>query len=192
MLPLTRTCRLDDYLVCPTVESWQFRVADDARQRWLADGGSRTGSSTMCVTGAARGFLDALNAQPTKYDLVYALSVLDRIEAPVRFLREVGDALTPGGLIVCTFAVWDVLGPDIASGHQARRRIYDPYAWKKLLDEVRALGFQTFGGVDFRYHGHTIGGDHSIASLVITRGARARQRFADETVALHPDPSNAA
>ena len=50
---------------------------------------------------------------------VYGLCVLDRIEAPVRFLTQARDILRPQGLLFLTFAYWDAEGQDTASG--ARR-----------------------------------------------------------------------
>ena len=39
---------------------------------------------------------------------------------------------------------------------------------RKLVTDARKIGFQAFGGIDWTYHGHKLG-DHSLASLVLTR-----------------------
>lgn len=176
-LPLTRACSLDDFSDCDSVAVWQQAHAVDAYRRWA---GARTASPVLCYNwGAAHfrapgaspiyhAYLDPARDGPTVLAAVFALSVLDRIAAPMRFLRSTMCRLQPGGLLVCTFSAWDSTGQDCASGCTLRHRIYDRGSWGKLLYEVRGLGLQPFGGVDLRYRGHTLG-DHTLATLVVTK-----------------------
>jgi len=99
---------------------------------------------------------------------VFALSVLDQHKAPVSFLTYVAKRLRTQGLLFLTFAFWDAEGEDCAEGAGARARIYDMHSWKKLIAEARRAGFQTFGGMDWAYHGNKLG-DHTLASLVLIR-----------------------
>ena len=180
-LPLTRTASLIDYTDCDSMAVWQQCLAVDAYQRWLGDAHAPTTSEVLCLNWGAARFrapggapryrsfsdpelsLDVLSA-------IFALSVLDRVAAPLRFLRHQANRLMVGGLIVCTFAAWDATGEDCAVGHELRHRIYDRASWRKLVVEIKLIGLQPFGGVDLRYHGHTLG-DHTLATLVaIKRG----------------------
>jgi hypothetical protein len=52
--------------------------------------------------------------------------------------------------------------------------------------EARRLGFRPFGGSDWTYRGHTLGNDHSLASLVLTRRGGD-----DAQPALDLDPAGA-
>jgi hypothetical protein len=182
-LPLTRTASLADFPDCPSVAVWQQCHAVEAYQRW---GGIYREDLVVCLNwGAAyfrspgsnpiyRDFQEGACApiEPMR-SAVFALSVLDRVEQPLRFLRQQADLLITGGLLVCTFAVWNAAGDDCAIGHELRRRIYNYRSWDRLLDEIRAVGLVPFGGVDLRYHGDTLG-DHSLATLVATKADRRR------------------
>jgi hypothetical protein len=102
---------------------------------------------------------------------VFALSVLDRIEAPIAFLRRQLEGLLGGGLIFATFAYWDASGPDCAIGHEIRQRIYEQNSLTLLIGNLRRLDLHVYGGIDWRYHGHTLA-DHTLATLVLTKGTR--------------------
>ncbi len=186
-LPLTRAANLCDFDgVCPSVGAWQQAHAIDTYQRWraatLLPSLKAAGRAAVYNWGAAT-FAGPWTILPTDYydrrdwphvlpdascAAVYACSVLDRVEDPSRFLRQVHAALVPGGLLLATFALWDAHGADVAVGHDLRHRIYDRLLWKKLIEYVRGIGYQTFGGVDLRYPGDTLE-DHSLGSLVVVK-----------------------
>ena len=176
LLPLTRTASLTDYEDCDSMAVWQQCLAIDAYHRWLGDAHVPTTSEVLCLNwGAARFRSPGANPRYRSFgdpelsldvlSAVFALTVLDRVEAPLHFLRHQADRLMVGGLIVCTFAAWDATGEDCAVGHELRHRIYDRESWRKLVHEAKSLGLRPFGWVDLRYHGHTLG-DHTLATLV--------------------------
>lgn len=108
---------------------------------------------------------------PTGLAAIWALGWLDRVDAPIRWLRQAGLALAPGGLLACSFATWDAEGEDCAIGAARRKRIYSPLAWRELaLDHLPKLGFSLLGRADWRYQGHACG-DHSMATIVAVRRA---------------------
>jgi hypothetical protein len=177
-LPLTRTASLDDFAECRSVASWQQQLAIEAWQRW---GGIYHDDLVVCLNwGAAqfrspgndpiyRSFQDgAYTTVESMRSVVFALSVLDRIEQPLHFLRYQARLLFPSGLLVCTFAAWDATGEDCAIGHELRHRIYNRETLRKLLHEIRGIGLEPFGGIDLRYRGHALG-DHTLASLVAVK-----------------------
>jgi len=185
-LALTRTASLADFERCDSVSTWQQCLAIDAYQRWLDHHAyhhdATAGYGVLCYNwGAAHfrapGFSPIYRAYGELYTAddpliaIFALSVLDRVIAPLRFLRHLATQTQPDGLIVCTFAAWDAVGEDCAVGHELRQRIYDRDAWRKLLYDVKGLGLEAFGGVDYRYHGNTLG-DHTLATLVVTKTDR--------------------
>lgn len=188
-LPLTRAANLCDFDgVCPSVAAWQQQHARDAFTRWLADHPipkPRAPQRVCCTNwGAARFTAPSavlpvdyqdhghdVNGLPAQgYAAIYALSVLDRADMPVRVLRSYHTALAPHGLLVATFALWDATGPDCALGCELRRRIYDRLSWTRLIADSRALGFRLYGGVDLRYPGDALG-DHTLAALTLVKGA---------------------
>lgn len=181
LLPLTRAANLCDFDgLCASVGAWQQRHADAATTRWAAKLGGPEVGLVAAINWGASPFVAPVGPA-TYYDsgssivladrshaIIYAFSVLDRTPEPRRLLKQIHAALVPGGLLVATFAIWDADGPDVAYGHGLRSRIYDRLGWKRLIEEVRGLGYHTFGGVDLRYPGDTIG-DHSLGALVVTK-----------------------
>lgn len=184
--PLTRAAVLDDFPGVPSVHGWQQCHAIQSYTRWrnakILPTLKNAGRAVVYNWGAAS-FNAPWSSLPFDYydrrdwphflgdastAVIYACSVLDRVEEPRRFLRQAYAALVTGGLLVATFALWDASGPDVAIGHELRSRIYDRLTWKKLIEEVRGIGYQTFGGVDLRYRGHTLD-DHSLGSIVIVK-----------------------
>lgn len=185
---LSRTCSLHrDFPACTTVAAWQQQLANLAWRRWEEAEHIRTREGVICVNydprlpfvapGPSARYLypgQPQNGITDTAPAVYGLRVLDHIDAPVRFLTRAGRILRPHGLLFLTFACWNAQGEDIASGHDQRRRIYDAASLTKLVAEARRAGFQIFGGMDWTYHGHTMGNsrqtnDHSLASLVLTK-----------------------
>jgi hypothetical protein len=180
MLALTRTASLADFDRCDSVAVWQQCLAIDAYQRWLQHTPVTYLHGILCYNWGAAHFrapgphpiyreYGELYTEPDPLAAIFALSVLDRVIAPLRFLRHLAAQIQPDGLIVCTFAAWDAVGEDCAVGHELRQRIYDRDAWRKLLYDVKGLGLEAFGGVDYRYHGDTLG-DHTLATLVVSKG----------------------
>jgi hypothetical protein len=179
-LALSRTCDLADFPGCITVAAWQQALATLAWAHWVETTHLRTREPSLCINALGLPFFapgpapiyQVGSAEPTVEDgtvsAIFGLSVLDHIEAPVRFLTRAVKALGPQGLLFLTFAFWDAEGPDVAAGHEQRARIYDVHSWKKLISEARKAGFQTFGGHDWTYHGDKLD-DHTLASLVLTR-----------------------
>lgn len=186
-LALSRTCDLTDFPACWTVAAWQQALAEYAWQQWTTEHHVRTREQSLCVNWSGVPFtapgpsaLYQYRGEPgttieRAVPAVYGLSVLDHADAPVRFLTRAAQILRPGGLLFLTFAIWDADGPDCASGHTERARIYQEDSWRKLVVEAKTAGFQTFGGMDWTYHGHKLGDDHSLASLVLTRRDGRRQ-----------------
>ncbi len=182
-LPLTRACNLVDFDgICHSVGVWQQRHAESVIDRWKAHDDLRgIGGFVTILNWGSWPFVAPAVGGPATYSdapapvlladghlIIYALSVLDRIAEPRSFLRQVHAALVPGGLFLATFAIWDAHGPDQAIGAGLRSRIFDRLRWKRLIDEVRGLGFRTFGGVDLRYPGDTLY-DHSLGTLVCVK-----------------------
>jgi|SRR5262245_24893166 len=180
-LALSRTCNLADFPGCLTVAAWQQALADHAWRVWQSEHHIRTREQSLCVNYSPTPFVapgaeaiyryrgDSEDGITRAVPAVWALSVLDHIDAPMRFLLRAGKILRPGGLLFLTFAAWDAEGPDCAEGHTERLRIYDVQSWQKLVRETRRSGFVTFGGMDWTYHGNRLGSDHTLASLVLTK-----------------------
>ena len=179
-LALSRTCCFADFPGCVTVAAWQQALADTAWLLWTSAHHIRTRSATLVVNYSDTPFIapgpEAVYhyrewepvVLPTELPAIFGLCVLDRIEAPVKFLLRASQLLRPEGLLFLTFTCWNSEGEDVAAGAASRRRIYSVHSCKKLVAEARRIGFQGFGGVDWAYHGHTLD-DHSLASLVLTR-----------------------
>ena len=181
MIALSRSCDLTDFAHCLTVAAWQQALADLAWQEWAEANHVRTRSPSLCVNWSGCTFVApgaaALYQYPGEKDngtpagrlpAVWGLRVLDQIDAPVRFVTRAHEVLRKGGLLFLTFSFWNAEGPDTASGAEQRKRIYDVTSTKKLIGEARRIGFQSFGGTDWNYHGHKLD-DHTLASLVLTR-----------------------
>jgi hypothetical protein len=180
-LALSRTCNLADFPGVVTVAGWQQALAEQAWSLWLAEHHILTREQVVCDNYSNAPFVapgpSALYRYPGAKDngsitravpAVYGLCVLDRIEAPVSYLTRAAQVLRAKGLLFLTFTFWDAEGEDCAAGHEGRTRIYDAHSWKKLVSEARRAGFQTFGGMDWRYYGNKLD-DHTLASLVLTR-----------------------
>lgn len=174
---LSRTCAFEDFPGCITVASWQQCLADHAWATWLAQASDPSPEPSVVVNGSGVAFLapgpPAIVVTPDGWPPVeapalFALCVLDHIEAPGRFLLHAQDILQPRGLLFLTFAYWDAEGPDTAKGHDGRTRIYSAHSYQRLIRDARRLGFENFGGTDWRYHGNVLD-DHSLASLVLQR-----------------------
>jgi hypothetical protein len=184
-LPLTRTARLADFPGCCSPAEWQQRHALDAYDHWEVHRHHRDclgpvlcynwGAASFCAPGEDpiyRGYGDPdVPIYGLPLAVVIALSVLDRVDAPLRFLHGVTSQLQPGGLVVCTFAAWDASGEDCAVGHELRHRIYDRDACYKLLADIRKIDLQPFGGVDLRYRGDVLG-DHTLVALTMIKTER--------------------
>lgn len=195
VLALSRTCDLLDFSECLTVAAWQQRLAEAAWAQWTETQRALIEDGSLVVNYAEALFLapgpaatyytrepqiawgvPAANGRtppPTVYAgapvaAVYGLGVVDRIDTPVGFLSQARLVLRPEGLLFLTFAYWDAEGPDTAIGAGERRRIYTAHSYQRLIRDARRAGFESFGGIDWAYHGNVVD-DHSLASLVLTR-----------------------
>jgi hypothetical protein len=176
---LTRSCRLEDFPDCHSVAEWQQAMVDATVDRWQPQ--TSAFGQVLCVNWSGCPFIapgagpiyrtDALGVlRPTdQLAVMIGLSVLDRIDAPMRFLNQHGQRLLPGGLFILTFALWNSEGEDCAIGHEVRRRIYNRASWLKLLGEAKRLDLRVWGEIDWTYHGHTLG-DHTLAITVLQKG----------------------
>jgi len=171
----TRTCDVTDFPDCRSVAEWQQQLAIATYAGWHANLPRPPAAPALVVNWSGCAFLgsgtviDTADAYPLdlpSLSAVFALSVLDRIEAPQHFLRQASLRLPPGGLVFCTYAYWDASGPDCAVGHEVRRRIYDRDSIEKLIDELRRVGLTVFGRIDWRYRGNALG-DHTLGSLAL-------------------------
>lgn len=184
-LSLSRTCNLRDFPEAISVAAWQQALAVATWQRWLLAFHRRTREAPLVVNYSGCQFeapgptgiyrypgesTDGLQRLPA----IWALCVIDHIEAPLAFLHQAAEHLSADGLLFLTFAFWAAEGEDKASGSETRARIYDAKAQKKLMFEVRPWGLTPFGGVDWTYYGNRLGGDHTLASLVFTRRIEGR------------------
>jgi hypothetical protein len=177
---LSRTCNLTDFPGVVTVAGWQQALADCAWAQWCAEYHILSREQTVCDNYSGVAFQAPGPAPLYRYPggrqseitraipALFGLCVLDRIEAPINYLTRAGQVLRPKGMLFLTFTFWNAEGDDVAAGHEERRRIYDAESWRKLIKEARRSGFQTFGGMDWRYNGHKLD-DHTLASLVLTR-----------------------
>jgi hypothetical protein len=182
-MALSRTCNLTDFPDVETVADWQQALALRAYAEWAARRPPEV-QRAICVNWSEVPFLPP-GPDATVYDVrmhlpssksplavVWALSVLDRIEAPALFIKTYADRLVEGGLFFATFAAWDAEGEDVAMGHRVRHRIYDAHSLRKLLTEAcKAATLLPFGPIDWSYHGHALG-DHTLASLVLIKSIR--------------------
>lgn len=166
-----------------TVQQWQAVWASFVYVTWTgADGHPPVEGGHVCLNWSQT-VVQCPSPEPTylttwpsvtdpgSLAAVWAWEVLDKHEAPNRWLRKVSTALAPGGLFVATFALWDAEGPDVASGAAERRRIYTVRMWQELGQDLRRLGFAPLGKIDWRYYGHAVGGDHTIGTVVAVRRA---------------------
>lgn len=178
MLALSRTCNLADFPDCLTVADWQQCLAEHAWRTWASGAnGDATTAQVVVVNvcgihfappGPAVAYCGPEERPRVPASVVYALCVLDHIPAPGKFLGHMSEMLLPLGMLFLTFSYWDAEGPDTASGHRERRRIYSAHSYTKLIRDARRLGFENFGGTDWTYYGDYLD-DHSLASLVLRR-----------------------
>jgi SAM-dependent methyltransferase len=178
MLALTRTCDLADFPGCLTPAAWQEALAASAVSVWQAARPTRgrvwvlnrSGLPFACPLPEAVELADPLTPpDPGPVGAIFALQILDHVDAPVLFLNSWARTLCEGGLFVCTVAAWNAVGKDVARGWQGRRRIYDAVGLQKLIGEVRRGGLRVLGGTDWKYRGDVLG-DHTIASVVFVKG----------------------
>jgi hypothetical protein len=176
---LSRTCDLTDFPGVVTVAGWQQALAERAWREWTNAEHLRTRDAPLVENWSGCEFLAPGPTAVYRYPgqvvevnglvpAIFALSVLDHHDAPLRFVGRAREQLARHGLLFLTFSFWNASGEDVAKGHENRARIYDAGSWKKLMREARGLGFDLFGGVDWAYHGHKLE-DHTLASLVLTR-----------------------
>jgi hypothetical protein len=187
VIALTRTCRLADFPDCRTIGDWQAGLVAEAYQRWWPSPELDLHAPHLLVNMSRLPIVLLPEIAPSLRVLTnhavfmrdvpieaiastMALMVLDHIEAPITFLRYAARTLSPGGLFIATAAYWDAEGADATADHAGRRRIYNRISWRKLIVEAGHEGLSPYGGIDWTYHGHVLG-DHTLASLVLMKGA---------------------
>src|SRR5262245_28054747 len=112
-LALSRTCDLRDFPGCLTVAAWQQCLADHAWAQWTVAQLLRIRDGSLVVNYSGVDFLapgptatywhrveerQAVNGNG-QVPAVYGLCVLDRIAAPVAFLTQAAQILSPRGLL---------------------------------------------------------------------------------------------
>lgn len=178
--PLSRTCRLADFSRCASPAAWQEHLAWHSYERWLTHTTPSVDARIVALNWSNSPFVapgptpiyltQTLPHDDTPLAAVFALSVLDRIDAPLRFLLQARARLIPGGLLYCAFAYWDADGPDCATGAELRRRLYNRRGLERLLHDLRRADLPVLDGIDWSYGGHALG-DHTLMTLVLTSGA---------------------
>ena len=113
---------------------------------------------------------DLARAGTPLMDVILARGLLVQVPDPDRTLYLLSCLLAPGGLLVLMMPYWQRCGPDVAHGHEARRRIYCPKTYLTLRQAAEKLQLYPFGGVDPTFHG-TMVQDHSRATLVLEKRA---------------------
>lgn len=162
--------------------AWQQAWACDVYQAWCGgpQGRPPVDGAAYCFNQSGDVFLAPtedtiyLTTWPTLPQTglaaVWALLWLDRVDLSTRrALRRLTTVLAPGGLLACTLTIWDAEGPDCASGHEQRRRIFTPPTWRDLVwRDLPKVGCRALGEPDWRYRGDACG-DHSRATIVAVK-----------------------
>jgi Methyltransferase domain len=104
----------------------------------------------------------------TLADVVTCISVIEHVPDLDRFIYHLSCLVAPGGLLVLTMDYWNRCGPDTASNHPLRQRIFCPKTYAALRTSVVPLQLTTFGGVDPTWHGAHVW-DYTFASLVLEK-----------------------
>lgn len=121
-----------------------------------------------------------ITMNPPLGDAVFCLSVIEHVDNLPRFLYHLGCLVAPGGLLFLTMDCRENVEGDIKwppadvdddrHFHWMRKRIFTPRHIEAIHPfTLGALGFGYFGGADFTYHGHTVNGGYSFASLALRR-----------------------
>lgn len=103
-----------------------------------------------------------------QFDTLTAISVIEHVTQVKHFFRACHALLKPGGLLFFTTDYWDAEGPDTAHFHWMRQRIYNAGLIRKLLEDLREVGFQSFGEADWSYHGPQCY-DYSVCSVAMVK-----------------------
>lgn len=123
---------------------------------------------------AAAGYKGTIEAfadtQPhPAFDALFALSVLEHVPTPRPFLRACRQLLKPDGLLFLTVDAWNSEGPDTAHFSWMRERIYNPDSITKVQQDLREMGFRSFGRSDWTYPGDQLYGSYTFASIAMVR-----------------------
>lgn len=170
----SRSCSFLDFGGCHSAAEWQERLALASYAHWAEQAPHGTLVVVNWSQSPFRSLPGALHlAVPPKRLEPLAglvlLGVLDRLAAPVQTLKHLLPQLLPGGLLFATVAYWDADGKDCAEGHEERKRIYNREGLRRLIQEdLRKVGMQTLGPIDWTYHGHVLG-DHTLHSVVLVK-----------------------
>lgn len=168
----------------PEARRWEYAMALRAFDTW----GGRPTTEVADVGGAGSHFwkmLEVDNAyvidpsegesldqylhkdRPRLFPAVFCLSVLEHVDDLDQFLYHLGCLTAPGGLLFLTMDCWGKDGPDTAHFHWMRKRIFSMLNWRNMRSAVR--DFDLLGEVDWAYHGDTLYGSYSVASLALVK-----------------------
>lgn len=103
-----------------------------------------------------------------QFDCITAISVIEHLDQLRPFIRACRMLLKDGGLLFLTTDCWNLDGDDVAHFHWMRKRIYNPETLRRLTNQIREVGFASFGRTDWTYHGNTVF-DYSFASLAMIK-----------------------
>lgn len=191
---LTTACSVVDPFIKGSTHSerrWEYAMAMDACAQWCIATHAAQGGPVADVGGSGTPFSDCFEylttgkMRPTlidpaenttleaydgaPFDVVFALSVLEHVPVVAPFLRACASHLNPGGLLVLTMDIWGCEGEDVAHFHWMRERIFTVASWKRVERTLKGVGMRRFGEADWIYHGDTVYGSYSFASLVMTK-----------------------
>lgn len=113
----------------------------------------------------------AVEGRMGSFDIITCISVIEHIELLPPFFRACYALLKPGGLFFGTTDYWNAEGPDVAHFHWMRKRIYNAGTMRRLLGDLREIGFYSFGASDWTYHGPAVH-DYSVCSFAMLRRSR--------------------
>lgn len=108
-------------------------------------------------------------AVSNSFDILTCISVIEHLPHMRPFLRAAVSLLKPGGLLFLTTDAWDCDGPDQAHFHWMRERIFNKGTIKRLIEDLRELGMESFGKSDWVYPGDQVYGSYTFASLAMTK-----------------------
>lgn len=129
--------------------------------------GHRIAKSSRILDPAINEDLASYISSACLQSVVFCLSVLEHVEDLDQFLYHLSCLVAPGGLLFLTMDCWNKEGPDTAHFHWMRKHIFNVDDWIELRRAAR--DFSLLGNADWAYHGDTLYGSYSIASLALVK-----------------------